>query len=111
MCHHIFVFCLFLLLLVKISVQDGIPKCKTSSNSDSADSTECSSDDQSFQGYDSVFYQNAYKSEDSAKQFAMQLSRYMMPADGGDADGGGMFGNVQVSASVVDIGCGAGLLV
>ena len=110
MCHHIFVFCLFLLLLVKISVQDGIPKCKTSSNSDSADSTECSSDDKSFQGYDSVFYQNAYKSEDSAKQFAKQLSRYMMPADD-DGGGDGMFGNVQVPASVVDIGCGAGLLV
>ena len=109
MCHHIFVFCLFLLLLVKISVQDGIPKCKTSSNSDSADSTECSSDDKSFQGYDSVFYQNAYKSEDSAKQFAKQLSRYMMPAANGDD--GGMFGNIQVPASVVDIGCGAGLLV
>ena len=99
---------------MKISVQDGIPKCKTSSNSDSADSTECSSDDKSFQGYDSEFYQNAYKSEDSAKQFAKQLSRYMMPAangDDADGDGGGMFGNVQVSASVVDIGCGAGLLV
>ena len=63
---------------MKISVQDGIPKCKTSSNSDSADSTECSSDDKSFQGYDSVFYQNAYKSEDSAKQFAKQLSRYLL---------------------------------
>lgn len=85
--------CLFLVFLVKVSVQDGIPN----RNCVAGDGAE---GDDSFCGYDAQFYQDALKSEDSTSAFARQLGA-LMPTDE----------STWSAASVVDVGCGAGLLV